>query len=256
MESSKSHQQSVEQQFGEQANAYLNSAVHAQGEDLAQLAQRLQGNHHTRVLDLGCGAGHVSFTIASLVENVVACDLSPRMLDVVASAAQEKGLANIRTEQAVAESLPFANGSFDVVVSRYSAHHWQDVGQALREVRRVLKPGGEAIFMDVISPGHPVLDVYLQTAEMLRDTSHVRDYTSGEWLTLLSEAGLTVRSLQTSRLHLEFQSWVTRMRTPEHYVTAIRALQQQMSADVIRHYAIEPDGSFTTDTAFIVASRG
>ncbi|ATZ94499.1 class I SAM-dependent methyltransferase [Dickeya fangzhongdai] len=256
MESSKSHQQSVEQQFGEQASAYLNSAVHAQGEDLAELARRLQGKNHASVLDLGCGAGHVSFTVASLVGNVVACDLSPRMLDVVASAAQEKGLTNIRTQQAVAESLPFADGSFDVVISRYSAHHWQDVGQALREVRRVLKPGGEAILMDVVSPGHPVLDVYLQTVEMLRDTSHVRDYTPGEWLTMLSEAGLTVRSLQTSRLHLEFQSWVTRMRTPEHFVTAIRALQQQMSAEVTHHYDIRQDGSFTTDIAFIVVSQG
>ncbi|WPD76068.1 methyltransferase domain-containing protein [Dickeya fangzhongdai] len=256
MESSKSHQQSVEQQFGEQASAYLNSAVHAQGEDLAELARRLQGKNHASVLDLGCGAGHVSFTVAGLVDNVVACDLSPRMLDVVTSAAQEKGLTNIRTQQAVAESLPFADDSFDVVISRYSAHHWQDVGQALREVKRVLKPGGEAILMDVVSPGHPVLDVYLQTVEMLRDTSHVRDYTPGEWLTMLSEAGLTVRSLQTSRLHLEFQSWVTRMRTPEHFVTAIRALQQQMSAEVTRHYDIRQDGSFTTDIAFIVVSLG
>lgn len=40
----------------------------------------------------------------------------------------------------------------DVVISRYFAHHWQDVGQALREVKRVLIPGGEAIFIDVVPP--------------------------------------------------------------------------------------------------------
>jgi ubiquinone/menaquinone biosynthesis C-methylase UbiE len=43
--------------------------------------------------------------------------------------------------------------AFDVVISRYSAHHWHDVGQALREVKRVLKPGGIFIIMDVMSPG-------------------------------------------------------------------------------------------------------
>ncbi|MFP3499002.1 ribonuclease E/G, partial [Pseudomonas sp. SIMBA_059] len=52
---------------------------------------------------------------------------------------------------------------------------YEDLGLALREVRRVLKPGGVAAFIDVMSPGSPLLDTYLQTVEVLRDTSHVRD---------------------------------------------------------------------------------
>ncbi|WP_016683933.1 class I SAM-dependent methyltransferase, partial [Yersinia pestis] len=67
-------------------------------------------------------------------------------------------LTNIEIQQGLAESLPFADQSFDIVISRYSAHHWHDVGKALREVKRVLRPGGKVIFMDVVSPGHPVLD--------------------------------------------------------------------------------------------------
>ncbi|MDR8235602.1 methyltransferase domain-containing protein, partial [Acinetobacter baumannii] len=115
--------------------------------------------------------------------------------------------SNIVTQQGYAETLPFADASFDVVISRYSAHHWHDVGQALREVKRVLKPGGVIIVMDVMSPGHPVRDVWLQTVEALRDTSHVRNYSSGEWLTLATEAGLVVNQLLTDRLPLEFSSW-------------------------------------------------
>lgn len=255
MKNNGNHLQTVEKQFGEQAQAYLNSAVHAQGADLLALAQRLQGHSTAHVLDLGCGAGHVSFTVAPSVAHVVAYDLSPRMLDTVSSAAKEKGLSNISTQQGVAESLPFDDASMDVVISRYSAHHWQDVGQALREVKRVLKPGGEAIFIDVVSPGHPVLDVYLQTVEILRDTSHVRDYTPGEWLTFFTEAGLKVASVTCSRLHLEFSSWITRMRTPEHFVTAIRELQRHSSAEVKRHFAIEDDGSFSSDTATLIVTR-
>ena len=113
--------------------------------------------------------------------------------------------------------LPFADASFDVVISRYSAHHWHDVGQALREVKRVLKPGGVMIIMDVMSPGHPVRDVWLQTVEALRDTSHVRNYSSGEWLALANDAGLAINHLLTDRLPLEFSSWVARMRTPARW---------------------------------------
>ncbi|STT50462.1 SAM-dependent methyltransferase [Klebsiella pneumoniae] len=164
---------------------------------------------------MGCGAGHASFTAAGQVAEVTAYDLSSQMLEVVAAAAKEKGFSNIVTQQGYAETLPFADASFDVVISRYSAHHWHDVGQALREVKRVLKPGGVIIVMDVMSPGHPVRDVWLQTVEALRDTSHVRNYSSGEWLTLATEAGLVVNQLLTDRLPLEFSSWVARMRTPE-----------------------------------------
>ena len=162
------------------------------------------------MLDMGCGAGHASFAAAGQVAQVTAYDLSSQMLEVVAQAARDKGFANIATQQGYAESLPFADASFDVAISRYSAHHWHDVGQALREVKRVLKPGGVMIIMDVMSPGHPIRDVWLQTVEALRDTSHVRNFSSGEWLTMASEAGLLINHLLTDRLPLEFSSWVAR----------------------------------------------
>ena len=174
----RSHHDNVEKQFGSQANAYLTSTVHATGRDLQRLAERLSAFPQARVLDMGCGAGHASFVAAQHVQQVVAYDLSSQMLEVVAEAAKDRGLENIATRQGYAESLPFEDNVFDVVISRYSAHHWHDVGRALREVNRVLKPGGVLIVMDVMSPGHPVRDIWLQTVEALRDTSHVRNYSS------------------------------------------------------------------------------
>lgn len=146
-----SHHDNVEKQFGSQANAYLHSAVHAAGRDLARLAQRLSDFSHASVLDMGCGAGHASFVAAQHANSVVAYDLSASMLEVVAGAAEERHLSNITLRQGYAEKLPFEDASFEVVISRYSAHHWHDVGQALREVNRVLKPGGVLIIMDVMS---------------------------------------------------------------------------------------------------------
>ncbi len=204
---------------------------------------------------MGCGAGHASFTAAGQVAEVTAYDLSSQMLEVVAAAAKEKGFSNIVTQQGYAETLPFADACFDVVISRYSAHHWHDVGQALREVKRVLKPGGVIIVMDVMSPGHPVRDVWLQTVEALRDTSHVRNYSSGEWLTLATEAGLVVNQLLTDRLPLEFSSWVARMRTSEPLVEAIRLYQQSASAEVKAYFELQEDGSFTSDTILFEAHK-
>ena len=142
MTTTRSHHDNVEKQFGSQASAYLSSAVHASGRVLVRLGERLAAFPQAHVLDLGCGAGHASFTAAQQVAHVTAYDLSSQMLDVVAGAAKAKGLNYIDTRQGYAESLPFDDASFEVVISRYSAHHWHDVGQALREVKRVLKPGG------------------------------------------------------------------------------------------------------------------
>ncbi|USW92926.1 class I SAM-dependent methyltransferase [Pseudomonas proteolytica] len=252
---STAHTQVVQKQFGEQASAYLSSAVHAQGTEFALLQAELAGQGAARLLDLGCGAGHVSFHVAPLVKEVVAYDLSQQMLDVVAAAATDRGLDNIRTLHGAAERLPFADGEFDFVFSRYSAHHWSDLGLALREVRRVLKPGGVAAFVDVLSPGSPLLDTYLQTVEVLRDTSHVRDYSAGEWMRQLSEAGLHVRNSSRQRLRLEYNSWVERMRTPEVLRAAILALQKAMGQEVRDYFEIQADGTFSTDVLVVWAER-
>ncbi|SDT30172.1 Methyltransferase domain-containing protein [Pseudomonas sp. Z003-0.4C(8344-21)] len=255
MNTTAQHTQVVQKQFGEQAAAYLSSAVHAQGSEFALLQAELVGQGGARVLDLGCGAGHVSFHVAPLVSEVVAYDLSQQMLDVVTAAAAERGMGNISTVNGAAERLPFADGEFDFVFSRYSAHHWSDLGVALREVRRVLKPGGVAAFVDVLSPGSPLFDTYLQSVEVLRDTSHVRDYSAAEWLRQVSEAGLHVRTTTRQRLRLEYTSWVERMRTPEVMRAAIVQLQQSMGNEVREYFEIEADGSFSTDVIVLMAER-
>ncbi|AIT26553.1 class I SAM-dependent methyltransferase [Bordetella holmesii] len=250
-----SHDAAVQRQFSPQASAYLTSAVHAQGEDLKQIAGIAAAHPQARVLDLGCGGGHVSFNVAPLVASVVAYDLSQAMLDVVAAEAAKRGLANLGTCQGKAERLPFDDGEFDLVMSRYSTHHWEDPGLGLREARRVLKPGGIAVFTDVVSPGQALLDTWLQTIEVLRDTSHVRDYSQAEWITLLTDAGFVLQGMTLRRLPLEFASWVARMRTPEVLMRALRDLGAIAPQPVKTHFEIQDDGSFTSDNAVIVVYK-
>jgi SAM-dependent methyltransferase len=255
MSQSKSHEALVGRQFGTRAAAYLSSAVHAQGADLEALAALVEEESEACVLDLGCGAGHVSFAVAPRAKSVVAYDLSADMLDVVARAAADRGFDNISTRQGVAEHLPFPDASFDRVLSRYSAHHWRDFEAGLREAARVLKPGGIAGFVDAVSPGAPLLDTYLQAIELLRDLSHVRDYSRAEWEAALVRAGLTPGAVSAHHIRLDFAVWVERMKTPKPQADAIRAIQAAMSESVVRHFEIGPDGSFTLDVVLFQASK-
>jgi SAM-dependent methyltransferase len=247
-------QRLVVAQFGPRAAAYVESAVHAQGADLDQLETQLRAQPAARVLDLGCGGGHVSLRAAPLVQHVTAYDLAAPMLAAVEAQAKARGLTNMAFRQGAAEALPFADASFDLVASRYSAHHWSDLGRALAEARRVLAPGGRAIFMDAVTPERPVLDSFLQSLELLRDPSHVRDYSVAEWQQALAAAGFAPTPATRRRLRLDFAAWIARIDTPAPHIAAIRSLQKMVAEDVKSYFEIEADGSFTIDTATIEAA--
>jgi hypothetical protein len=117
------------------------------------------------------------------------------------------------------------------------------------------RPGGIAGFVDAVSPGAPLLDTYLQAIELLRDLSHVRDYSRAEWEATLVRAGLTPTSVTAHRVQLEFGVWIERMTTPKLQADAIRAIQAAMSESVVRHFDIGPDGSFTLDVVLFEAVK-
>jgi ubiquinone/menaquinone biosynthesis C-methylase UbiE len=243
--------------YAARAREYVTSAVHSTGADLDQIEAELRAHCVTdgaaRVLDLGCGGGHVSYRAAPLVGEVVACDITLAMLDEVTRTAAERGLSNIVVRQAAAEELPFEDGCFDVVLCRFTAHHWQDMEAGLREARRVLKHGGRAVFIDTIVPADRTLDTHLQAVELLRDPSHVRNYGTAEWVSALSRSGFVTESITIRTLRMEFLVWTARTRTPKVHVDAIRALQDSTSDFVRAHLAIGDDGSFDLEAATIVA---
>jgi SAM-dependent methyltransferase len=249
----RSHDDVVQDQFGPRAEAYVQSLVHASGEDLDALESLVRRYHPQRALDLGSGGGHVAYRLAPHVLAITAVDLSADMMAAVAIMARERKLPNIKTCVAPAEDLPFADATFDFLACRFSAHHWRDFEAGLREARRVLTSGSPAVFIDVTSPGTASLDTHLQTVELLRDPSHIRDYAAAEWQKALARAGFGVRGTTARRLRMDFSTWVARMQTPAAHRVAIRSLQQRATSDTIAHYEIEADGSFTLDTLQIEA---
>src|SRR3546814_1874017 len=82
------------------------------------------------------------------------------------------------------------------------------------EAARVLKAGGQALFVDGRSPGLPLMDTHLQAIELLRDPSPVRDYATAEWLSALESAGFVPLSVSTRQLRLDFPRWLEIGRAP------------------------------------------
>jgi ubiquinone/menaquinone biosynthesis C-methylase UbiE len=244
------------QQFGSTARHYLTSTVHAAGQDLERLTRLAAGSRAAQVLDLGCGAGHASFALArGDAERVIAYDLSPEMLAVVTAEAQSREHRQIETHKGPAERLAFADSSFDMVVTRYSAHHWFNVPDALREAGRVLKSGGILVVIDVIAPETALMDTVLQTVELLRDTSHVRDYRESEWRRMLGEAKFSVAQVERWKILMEFASWTARIGTSPERIDSLRNVFDSLPSEARDYFAVTPDRSFAIDSCWLESTK-
>ncbi|MHB8344679.1 MAG: class I SAM-dependent methyltransferase [Ferrimicrobium sp.] len=245
----------AEEQFSLAAEAYRTSVVHAQGPDLARLGSLGRSNPRSIILDLGCGAGHAGLAFWDSARVVVAYDLSKAMLQATRDEAHSRGLEMIAPLCGAASFLPFGDDSFDVVVTRFSAHHWEDVPSALREVARILKPSGTFVVIDVVTSDVPAIDSALQAIELLRDMSHVRDYRVTEWIEMLHDAGFEIDDFDRWSISIEFGEWVSRIGTTTERIEAIIEIFAHLSTRVRTWLHLHEDMSFRLQVAQISSKR-
>ena len=136
-------------QYGTAEKLNIRIASHERYSERAQdfrawVLQRLDLAPGLTVLDVGCGSGAFHRDLGRHGTRIIGCDRSPGMVqEVLAQAAQYR--LPVGACQAEAEALPFAAGSCDRVMANHMLYHVPDQEQALRELRRVLKPGGRVV---------------------------------------------------------------------------------------------------------------
>lgn len=205
----------VQEQFGATAQSYVTSKGHAEGDDLARMIELAQPQAGDVALDIATGGGHTALALAPHVYEVVASDLTPAMLAAAEAFIRGRGAANVRFEPADAEALPFADSSFDLVTTRIAPHHFPRPQQYVREVARVLRPGGRFVLNDNMAPEDDELSAFMDRFERWRDPSHVCNYRASAWQAWFAQAGLAVAHTEPLRpKRYEFADWAARMRMP------------------------------------------
>jgi SAM-dependent methyltransferase len=181
------------------AEAYRQSDAHRSGADLDLIVEWAEGR---TALDVATGGGHVARRLRDAGLNVVTVDPAPGMqADVLSSA----------------EHLPFADGSFDVVVSRIAAHHFADIRAALIEMARVSRD--LVLVVDNLYRGEAV-----EEAERLRDPTHVRTCGDEEWRELFEQAGLQVEAVKLLETEIDIEAWLARAGCEGDEAEHVRAL--------------------------------
>jgi len=210
--------------WDERAEAYRRSATHASGDDLDAVVELCNPHAGVKILDVATGGGHVARRLREQGAQVVTLDPSPGMrADVLASA----------------EHIPFEDGSFDVVVSRIAAHHFEDLGQAIGEMARV--SNRVLVIEDML-----YRTAEEEEAEKLRDPSHVHSLTEEEWRELLESAALEVeQTLFFSKTH-DMAEWLARTGCEGADADRVRELLAPVSS---------PDGTTWSNDYIVVKAR-
>ena len=149
------------------------------------------------VLDCGCGPGSITVGLADMVApgKVLGVDIEPRQLEVARALATERGTSNVRFEQASIYELPYPDATFDVAVAHFVVEHVREPMRALREMRRVLRPGGLAAIKDpyypafTFRPSLPTLRRYDELLAKVRSHSGASPAYAADLRACLLEAG-------------------------------------------------------------------
>ena len=201
-----SHDNRVRDEFTRQAETFSASAAITDGALTERFVTALGEAAKGSVLDVACGPGILSAAIAKNARDVVAFDLTPEMLKKAAQRCA--GLANVGFREGNAAEMPFADASFDAVVTRLSVHHFDRPGRVMSEIFRVLRPGGRFVVADVIASEEPAEAELMNAIEILRDPSHVRMLPGSELSSLITDAGFVIESASTWDKPREFEEWM------------------------------------------------
>jgi SAM-dependent methyltransferase len=215
------HREQILDQFTRQAVPFSTAPGIKDERALELLVEASGAGRDDVVLDVACGPGLVVRAFAQVAREAVGIDVTPAML----ARAREvnAGRPNVRFDHGDVLPLPYADGTFSIVVSRFAFHHFQDPGAVLAEMRRVCRPGGRVVVCDLTASDDPAKARAFHEIEMLRDPSHVRALTRAELDGLFPMAGLPAPSPSYYSLAFELEGLLSRSFPRPEDVARIRA---------------------------------
>lgn len=249
------HKRTVREAFTKQAEAYAANSSITDPERIDRLVRMSGAAAGKRVLEVATGPGHVALGFADACEEVVGIDLTEAPLAIAAERKRDRGVDNAEFLRGDAETLPFPDDSFDIVVCRYALHHVQSPEGVLRQMARVCRPGGTVAVEDLVVSEHSQRGDYQNEFERLRDPSHVRALPMSELFRAVADRGIEVEDVRTGALVQEMETWLDNAETPEPRATEVREMirrDEERDLSGARPFRRDGDLHFVQRTATVV----
>jgi SAM-dependent methyltransferase len=216
------HDDTVRREFTRQAASFGDPGyAFADTRLIAWIHTHVPGEPGSIVLDVAGGTGQVARSYAPDAAAVVVADVTPEMLAVGKRECDAAGLRNLIFVHADASALPFLTDSFDLVVSRFAVHHFEQPAAPIAEMARVCRPGGRVAIVDLVA-FDPALAAEHDELERMRDPSHARALPADELAALLERAGLHISGRTERDQPVPIERWLEQARTPLDVAEAIR----------------------------------
>lgn len=184
------HDELILDQFTRQAVPFSTARTIADENALRLLVEFSSAGPSDTALDVACGGGLVVCAFARRVRHATGIDVTPAMLERARELARRQRLSNVSWDLGSAVPLPYPDGAFTIVVSRFAFHHFPDPRAVLAEMVRVCAPGGRVVVCDVQACDDPRKAAEFNRMEVLRDPSHVRAMPTAELRGLFRAVGL------------------------------------------------------------------
>src|SRR5712691_8255990 len=181
------HNSLIRDQFTRQATPFSTAAPIADAGALAMIVEAAEAGPDDLVLDVACGGGIVVCAFAPHVRHATGIDMTPAMLDRARHLAAEKAITNVTWRDGDVARLPYPDGVFTIVVTRFAMHHFPDPMAVFREMVRVCAPDGRIVVVDTYVSPDPGKAAEFNRLEKLRDPSHVRSLPLAELQDLLRD---------------------------------------------------------------------
>jgi ubiquinone/menaquinone biosynthesis C-methylase UbiE len=207
------HERDIESAFSRQAESFNASAIANADELLEAIVESARPQPAERWLEAACGPGIVSRRLGRLVGSVHGIDLTPAMIATARREAQAAGIDNVTFEVADAASIPAPDSSYDGAVTRFSLHHIPVPARVVRELARVVRPGGTIAVLDHLADPEPEARAWAHEIERLRDPSHWACLSRQRLLDLGRESGLALEYERRFSFELDFEDWLQRGTT-------------------------------------------
>src|SRR5215469_8948561 len=168
------HSRLIRDQFTRQATPFSTASPITDAGALRMMVEAAAPDAGDTVLDVACGGGIVVCAFAPHVRHATGIDMTPAMLDRARTLAAERAIANVSWQEGDVAALPYADGEFTIVVTRFAVHHFREPAAVLREMVRVTAPGGRIVVVDTCASSDPAKAARFNRLELLRDPSHIR----------------------------------------------------------------------------------